>query len=129
MRIGVLAVNNIFVEETTNELSDHFYIDAIILKKKTEQCKVNQNHKVKLRFINKKSVIDLLKLPIHIKRVEKRVDGFIVHYINSYFAILLACGIIKKPIAYFCYGGDIHKTGITRWLVKHALKNYNGNEW
>ena len=122
MRLGILASNNFFVEDTTNALSEYFYIRGIILKGKNDECRINRNHKIKLIFIKKKSVIDLLKFPLHIIKVEKEVEGFIVHYMNPYFAILLALGIIKKPMIYFCYGGDVHKTGIRKWLVKKALK-------
>jgi len=94
MRLGILASNNFFVEDTTNALSEYFYIRGIILKGKNDECRINRNHKIKLIFIKKKSVIDLLKFPLHIIKVEKEVEGFIVHYMNPYFAILLA--LIEK---------------------------------
>jgi glycosyltransferase involved in cell wall biosynthesis len=123
MRFGVLGSNNIYVRETTAGFSDFFGIDAIILKKEEEECNIISNNGVNLRYIDTKSVLSLLKLPFTIKTTSKFVDGFIVHYMNLYFALLIASGlIIDKPIAYLCYGGDVHKSKFRNWCVKKALE-------
>ena len=123
MKFGILAVNNIFVENTTNSLSDYLDIKPIILKSKNEVPKIIEKNDDEIIYVNKKSYISLLKLPFIIKKTEGNVDAFIIHYLNPYFAFLVAVGIFKKPIAYFCYGGDVRKSGIRRWLVDKALKN------
>lgn len=123
MKVGILAVNNIFVENTTNALSDYLVLKPIILKNKKEMPKIIEKDEIDITYVNKKSYISLLKLPFIIKKIEGNVDAFIIHYLNPYFAFLVAFGIFKKPIAYFCYGGDVRKSGIRRWLVDKALKN------
>ena len=123
MKFGILAVNNIFVENTTNALSDYLDLKPIILKNDTEIPKIIEKDDVEITYVNKKSFMSLLKLPFIIKKTEENIDAFIIHYLNPYFAFLVAFGIFKKPIAYFCYGGDVRKSGIRRWLVDKALKN------
>lgn len=123
MRFGVLGSNNIFVRETTTALSNFFYIDAIILKKKEEKFILGLDNRINLRSINSRSLLSLLKLPFTIKIANGLVDGFIVHYMNPYFALVIASGmVIDKPIAYFCYGGDVRKSRIRNWIVKKALE-------
>lgn len=123
MRLGVLGSNNIYVRETTSGISDFTYINAIILKQKEEQCNINSVNRINLTYVNSKSLISLLKLPFIIKRTDRLVDGFIVHYMNLYFALLIASGmIINKPITYLCYGGDVRKSKIRNWCVKKALE-------
>jgi len=125
MRLGVLGVKNIFVEETTIILSNYFDLKPILLKNNNEKCNINAKCKNDIKYVNKKSIISLLKLPFIIRSTEKDVDGFLVHYLNPYFAFLIGFGLFKKPIAYFSYGEDIRQTGIRGWLVKKALQNIN----
>ena len=123
MKFGVLGSNNIYVRETTTGFSDFFCIDAIILNKNEEKCNIFLDNRINLRYTNSRSVLSLLKLPFTIKMTSRFVDGFIVHYMNLYFALLIASGIvIDKPIAYLCYGGDVHKSKIRNWFVKKALE-------
>jgi len=122
MRFGVLGSNNIFVRETTIEFSDFYQIYAIILGKNTDKCNIILNDRINLTSINSRSLFSLLKLPFAIKRTSGFVDVFLVHYMNLYFALLILFGIIDKPITYFCYGGDVHKTKIENLFLKKAFE-------
>ncbi|WP_269849863.1 hypothetical protein [Methanosarcina horonobensis] len=68
MRFGVLGSNNIYVRETTAEISNFFHVDAIILKKKEEKCNIDSEKKINLKFIDSKSLFSLLRLPFAIKK-------------------------------------------------------------
>ncbi|AKB84294.1 glycosyltransferase [Methanococcoides methylutens] len=118
MKFGILASNNIYVEETTNGLSNFADISAIVLKSKKEHC--NYNHSIDL-YLVEKTFIQLLKLPLILEKLSKKVDAFIVHYMNPYFSLLIILGFINKPIVYFCYGGDVRKSKFRNYLTKKAL--------
>ncbi|AKB41520.1 glycosyltransferase family 4 protein [Methanosarcina mazei] len=122
MRFGVLGSNNVFVRETTMELSDFCQIDAIILRKKTDKNNIILNDRINLTSINSRSFFSLLKLPFEIKKTRRFVDVFLVHYMNLYFALLILFGIINRPIVYFCYGTDVHNTKIANLLLKRAIE-------
>lgn len=122
MRLCVLGSNNIYVRETTKEFSKNIPIELIILKSKNDNCGLDGINEINVTPINKQSLFELLKLPFLIKNTSKDVDGFLIHYLNPYFALLIAAGLLKKPKIYLSYGGDIHKTGLRKWIVKKSLQ-------
>lgn len=125
MKICQIGSHNFYTVDLVNELSVEYDTIALILKDPVKDISKYYNSNVDLIEINKKSVLDLLALVKVIKQIETKVDCFIFHYLNPYFALILALGIINKPIAYFCYGGDIHKSGLRKLLLKKGLHNIN----
>jgi len=123
MKICQIGSHNPYTYHLVNELSNSFESSAIILKSSKVEVSKYYNKDVNLVELCKDRSQDLLKLPKLIKKLEPNIDCFIFHYLNPYFALILASGIIKIPITYFCYGGDIHKNGLRKQLVKKALKN------
>ncbi len=123
LRICQIGSHNLYTPYLVNGLSDEFNSIAIMLKHPRQNITNYYNSNVDLIQLNKKQLKDLLNLVRIIKNIEVNVDCFIFHYLNPYFAFILALGIISKPVAYFCYSGDIRKFGLRKELLKVALKN------
>ncbi len=125
LRICQIGSHNLYTPYLVNGLSDEFSSIAIMLKHPEQNITNYYNSNVDLIQINKKQLKDLLNLIRIIKKIEVKVDCFLFHYLNPYFAFILALGIISKPVAYFCYSGDIQKFGLIKELLKIAFKNVN----
>jgi len=124
MRIAVIAVYNIFVKESIQELSEFSYIDAYILKGENDDLSaLDALENVQIHAFNKKLPLDLIKFILSIRQGQTETDIRIFHYLNPLFSILLALGIVRKPVVHFCYGGDIKKGGLKKWLLRRALHN------
>lgn len=119
MRIAVIAVYNIFSKESIESLSEFAQIDAYFLKRENEVIQPVKN--AQINAFNKKSLLSLMRFIFSLQRGQKNSDIKIIHYLNPLFIILIAAEILKQPIVYFCYGGDIKKSGLRRWLLKIAL--------
>lgn len=124
MRIAVIAVYNVFVKESIQELSEYSHIDAYILKGENDDLSaLDVLENVQVYTFNKKSPLDLIKFIPSIRRGQTETDIRIFHYLNPFFLILLALGTFRKPIVHFCYGGDIKKSGPRKWILRGVLQN------
>jgi len=120
IRIGIIAVCNNFVINSTNDLLPYANIETFILKGKDESFSLPNDKNVPA--FNKKSLLDLIRFYRLLRKKQKDFDIFIFHYLNPYFLLLILVGTIKKPMVHFCYGSDLRKTGVSKLLIKMALQ-------
>lgn len=120
IRIGIIAVCNNFVINSTNDLLPYANIETFILKAKDESFSLPNDKKVYI--FNKKSLLDLIRYYWLLRKKQKDFDIFIFHFLNQFFLLLILVNTIKKPMVHFCYGSDVRVTGVRKWLVKRALQ-------
>jgi len=124
MRIAVIGVYNVFVNDSVQELSEFSHIDAYILKGENDDLSTfDALENVQIHAFNKKSPIDLIKFILSARQGQTETDIRIFHYLNPFFLTLLAIDTFRKPIVHFCYGGDIKKGGFRKLLLRRALNN------
>lgn len=124
MRIAVIGVYNVFVNDSTQELSEFSHIDAYILKGKNDDLSaLDALENVQIHAFNKRSPRDLMKFILSARQGQTETDIRIFHYLNPFFSTLLAAGTFRKPMVHFCYGGDIKQRGLKKWLLRRALHN------
>jgi glycosyltransferase involved in cell wall biosynthesis len=113
-----------YAADNLNIFSEKYDVHCILDTVPKQEHLELLSRKITVEIYDKKNFINRLKVLKRIKQVNKKVDGFIIHYLSSYIMFIVNFFTSKKNI-YFSYGSDIHIKGIKSIFLKKTLKKIN----
>lgn len=127
IQVGIFGSDSIYVTEMVQNLSSVCRI-TLVSRKVTEKSFEGDYELVSLPKIpSGKMFLFPFSACSKIKKLNKYVDVYAVHYLDIVWATLISLNILKKPMVYFVYGSDVNNNfgKFHTHLLKKSLQKFD----